>query len=133
MSYVIEFLFPSSLDWRFSPPTLVPSVSYRSFHAPLTCNRMHLLGAMHACLNAHEIVRLIAHELITSKAKATTAALSCCCKSFEDPALDALWNTQEELFPLLGTLPRDVWNHQDTVSTSMIHARLPSNIWFESI
>jgi len=65
---------------------------------------------MHACLNVDEIVRLIASELVASGAKATAAILACCCKSFEDPVLDALWETQDRLRPLLKSFPEDVWN-----------------------
>ena len=65
---------------------------------------------MHTCLNMDEIVRLIARELVTSKTRATTVALACCRRSFEDPVLDALWETQEHLLPLLKSLPEDVWN-----------------------
>jgi len=65
---------------------------------------------MHACLNVDEIVRLIACQLVTSKVKATAVALACCCRSFEDPVLDTLWETQEGLLPSLKTLPGDVWN-----------------------
>jgi len=65
---------------------------------------------MYACLNLDEIVRLIAYELVESRAKATAVALACCHKSFEDPVLDVLWEAQEELFPLLKSLPGDVWN-----------------------
>ena len=64
---------------------------------------------MHACLNVDEIVRLIALELVAFGGKATAVCLACCCKSFEDPALDALWATQESLLPLLKSLPSDVW------------------------
>ena len=65
---------------------------------------------MHACLNVDEILRLIACELVASKARATTVALACCCKSFEDPVLDVPWETQDRLTPLLDSLPRGVWN-----------------------
>ena len=65
---------------------------------------------MHTCLNVDEIIRLIAHEAAESKAKATAVALACCCRSFEDPVLDVLWETQENLLPLLRSLPGDVWN-----------------------
>ena len=65
---------------------------------------------MHVCLSVDEIVRLIACELVASKSKATTVAFAGCRKSFEDPALDVLWGTQEELLPLLKCLPGDVWN-----------------------
>ena len=49
---------------------------------------------MHICLNVDELVRLIACELVASEGKATAVALAGCCKSFEDPVLDALWETQ---------------------------------------
>jgi hypothetical protein len=64
---------------------------------------------MHACLGVDEILRFLACELVASEAKATAVALACCCKSFEDPTLDALWVTQDRLFPLLKSLPRSVW------------------------
>ena len=74
---------------------------------------------MHPCLNVDEIVRLIAGKLIESKTNATAIALACCCQSFEDPALDALWGTQDKLLPLLKSLPGDVWNEGGcTVSVS---------------
>ena len=65
---------------------------------------------MHACLKVDEIVRLVVHELIASEGKATAAGLARCCKSFEDPVLDALWATLDQLLPLLELFPGDVWN-----------------------
>ena len=65
---------------------------------------------MHHCLNVDEIVRLIACELVASEGNATAASLACCRKSFEDPALDALWATQFDLFKLFRCFPGDVWN-----------------------
>jgi len=70
---------------------------------------------MHASLNVDEIVRLIACELVESRIKATAVALACCRKGFEDPVLDALWETQEELLPLLKSLPGDVWNEGEYI------------------
>ena len=64
---------------------------------------------MHPCLCIDEILRLIARELVTSEWGATAVALACCCKSFEDPALDALWETQREMTQLLKTLPGKLW------------------------
>ena len=64
---------------------------------------------MHPCLYVDEILGLIAHELVTSTGWATSVALACCCKSFEDPVLDALWETQSRVLPLLNSLPDDVW------------------------
>ena len=78
---------------------------------------------MHACLYVDEIVRPIACELVTSGGEATAVALACCCKSFEDPVLDALWETQEWLTPLLKTFPEDVWNEgKCTVSGQITYA-----------
>ena len=65
---------------------------------------------MHHWLCVHEIVRLIARELVASQGEATSVALASCCKSLEDPVLDVLWQTQERLLPLLKSLPGDVWN-----------------------
>ena len=78
---------------------------------------------MHACLDVDEIVRLIAWELVASDTKATAVALARCHKSFEDPVLDVLWETQEVLLPLLKSLPGDVWNGDGcTVSTPTKHS-----------
>jgi len=77
---------------------------------------------MHACLNVDEILRLIACELVASEGQATAVALACCCKSFEDPVLDALWETQYRLTPLLKSLPGDIWDGGEcTVSTPITH------------
>ena len=64
---------------------------------------------MHPCLCIDEILRPIAREVVASGWKETAVALACCCKSFEDPVLDVLWETQDGLAPLLETLPQDVW------------------------
>lgn len=68
---------------------------------------------MHACLNVDEIIRFIACELVASGRKGTAAALASCCKSFEDPVLDALWEVQDQLYPLLKSFPGDVWGEGD--------------------
>ena len=65
---------------------------------------------MHHCLRVDEIVRTITCELVTSGGRATSVALACCSKNFEDPVLDALWGIQRRLHPLLKSLPGDVWN-----------------------
>ena len=73
---------------------------------------------MHACLNVDEIVRLVTRELVASEAKATAATLARCHKGFEDPVLDTLWETQNELSPLLVSLPSDVWNQPGVFTVS---------------
>ena len=88
---------------------------------------------MHPCLNVDEILRLLACELVGSEARATAVALGSCCKSFEDPVLDALWETQHRLIPLLKCLPQDVWEEEegDFVSelTSFIRPAHNRLIW----
>ena len=84
---------------------------------------MRLSDSMHSCLCIDEVVRLIACELVESGGKSTSVALACCCKSLEDPVLDLLWQTQNELLPLLATFPRDVWNDSEcTVSPLTMRA-----------
>ena len=83
---------------------------------------------MHACLNVDEIIRLIIHQLVRSRAKATAVALACCCKNFEDPVLDVLWEAQDGLLPLLKSLPADVWNEGGyTVSAPITHTSFSLN------
>ena len=73
-------------------------------------SRTQPLGPMHACLSVDEIIRLIARELIASKAEVNAVALACCRQKIEGPVLDVLWETQDKLLPLLKSLPGDVWN-----------------------
>ena len=68
---------------------------------------------MHRCLSVDEILRLLACELVASEAKATATALACCCKTFEDPVLDVLWEAQDQLTTLLKCLPQGVWEEED--------------------
>ena len=68
---------------------------------------------MHPCLCVDEILRLLACELVASKEKAVAVALACCCKGFEEPVLDALWETQDRLTPLLKCFPPDIWKEED--------------------
>jgi len=67
---------------------------------------------MHPCLVVDEILRLIARESVASGAEATAISLACCCKVFENPVLDVLWETQDQLTPLLKCLPQEVWKEK---------------------
>ena len=112
-----------------SPPALVLAVN-RQF--PLT-SQTHWLSApsrsnMHPCLNVDEILRLLAHALVVLEAKATAVALACCCKSFEEPALDVLWEAQNRLGPLLKCFPRDVWEEEDGNFVSPLTALIFSTL-----
>ena len=87
---------------------------------------MRLPGQMHTCLNIDEIVRIIACELVASRAKAAVVALARCHKNFEGPVLDTLWKTQDRLLPLLRSLPADVWNEgRCAVSATTIYVLPP--------
>jgi hypothetical protein len=77
---------------------------------------------MHECLGEDDILRLLARELVASGAKATAVSLACCCKLFEDPALDELWETQYQLFPLLKSLPVGIWEEKDGCFVSLLTA-----------
>ena len=84
---------------------------------------------MHACLHVDEIARLIACELVSSRGLEAAVALACCCQSFEDPALDALWEIQYRLAPLLKTLPEDVWDKRERIATARAgHLAMPFDV-----
>lgn len=71
-----------------------------------------------------EILRFLACELVASEAKATVVSLACCRKSFEGPVLDALWETQDRLLPLLKSLPGGVWKVEGGRFVSLLTAFL---------
>ena len=82
---------------------------------------------MHRCLNLDEMLRLLACELVGSELKATAVSLARCCKSFENPVLHVLWETQDRLTPLLKCLPQEVWEEEDGNFVSQVMAfDLPS-------
>ena len=82
---------------------------------------------MDHCLSVDEILRHVARELVASRGQATTVALACCCRTFEDSVLDELWETQEGLLPLLKSLPGDVWNRDENVGVPTVFAFSPLN------
>lgn len=81
--------------------------------------QLNASGSMHPCLYVDEIVRLIADELVQAKEQASSVTLACCCKSFADPMLDVLWESQDQLLPLMKSLLGDAWHgHGCTASVS---------------
>jgi len=122
-----------------SKATLALNVSCHSIRVPSIHGQSHLLDSMHPCLNVDEILRLIAHELVASGGKATAVSMACCCKSFEDPALDALWATQDQPLPLLKSFPGDVWKEDEYRDECRVSVPitcvffLPLTIRFESL
>ena len=81
---------------------------------------------MHACLNVDEILRFIANELVESGSWQTAVALACCCRAFEDPVLDVLWETEDCLTHLLGTFPQDIWDPGEPKVSVLIVVLFPS-------
>jgi hypothetical protein len=81
---------------------------------------------MHPCLNVDEVLRLLARELVGLGGEATVVSLACCCKGFEDPLLDVLWETQDQLTPLLKCFPQEVWKEEDGSFVSYTMAVIPS-------
>ncbi|KAF7313034.1 hypothetical protein MKEN_00988400 [Mycena kentingensis (nom. inval.)] len=77
---------------------------------------------MHAALDIPEIVSLIfgsvgdPDSLKRSKSR-DLAALSCVCRGFLEPALDALWEKQISLYPFMTCLPADLWTESMTQET----------------
>lgn len=62
----------------------------------------------HQALGVDEILRAVT-AWVVKICPPTAVALACCAKSFEEPALSALWKTQKELPTLIKTLPPDSW------------------------
>ena len=65
-------------------------------------------SASHRVFKISELTRLIAGQLVP-KCRGSAANLACACRHLEVPVLSTLWETQESLFVLLETLPRDTW------------------------
>jgi len=76
---------------------------------------------MHACLRVHEILANIFAGTITEDPAHlfgraglnTLGSLATTCKTFTEPALDALWDTQPCLFHLLTNLPSNAINIEE--------------------
>ena len=78
---------------------------------------------MHPSLRVDEILKLVAHEIVAANQNATAVALARCCKCFEDPVLDALWETMFQFTNLLKTLPGEIWGpggYQVSIEITMI-------------
>jgi len=62
----------------------------------------------HRALTVDDILREVT-VYVTDTHPPTTVALACCAKFLEEPALSPLWKIQNELPPLIKTLPPDSW------------------------
>ena len=62
----------------------------------------------HRALGIDEILREIIAWVVDAHPP-TAVSLACCTKSFEEPALRALWKIQKELPNLIKALPPDCW------------------------
>jgi len=63
---------------------------------------------MSHALEIDEILRVVAAWVVDIH-PSTAVPLACCAKSFEEPVLQALWETQKELPTVIKTLPPDCW------------------------
>jgi len=62
----------------------------------------------HRALGIDDILREVAARVVETHVP-TAVSLACCTKSFEEPALRALWKIQKQLPTLIKTLPPDCW------------------------
>lgn len=92
---------------------------------------------MHRCLEVAEIlatvmdyVEVLPHIAPSdggytpfTEGKHHLLQLAVTCRTFSEPALNALWRTQKSLLPLIETLPEDAWDttitHED--SDEIVH------------
>ncbi|KAJ7162671.1 hypothetical protein C8R43DRAFT_1062958 [Mycena crocata] len=70
---------------------------------------------MHRAFSILEVIEAVFCELYVPK---ELAALAVTCKSFQDPALDVLWRTQDSIIPLLACMPDDLFNMRPNLSSS---------------
>jgi len=66
-------------------------------------------------LKISELTRLVASQLVLIGAQGSAVNLACVCRSFEEPTLSTLWETQWALYILLQLLPREIWKCTHTV------------------
>ena len=65
---------------------------------------------VHQVLLLDELIRNISHCVgPTPEGSASLLAFARCCKSFEEPVMDILWQRQVDLSTILKTLPADSW------------------------
>jgi len=65
---------------------------------------------MHHIFQIDELVREITrHMVLWDIPQRLVLDWALTCKTISDPALDVLWETQDNLVNLLKTLPSDVW------------------------
>ncbi|KAJ7142011.1 hypothetical protein C8R43DRAFT_1131012 [Mycena crocata] len=69
---------------------------------------------MHRALTILEVVEAVCCELPVGGA---LAALAATCKTFQNPALDILWRTQDSIILLLGCIPDDLFNTRPDLSS----------------
>ena len=65
-----------------------------------------------------EIVRAIAANLVSDRARASAVALASCSKSVEEPALGEVWRSLSSLAPLVKCFPPEIWEVKDEMLAS---------------
>ncbi|KAJ7128819.1 hypothetical protein C8R43DRAFT_897087 [Mycena crocata] len=68
---------------------------------------------MHNCWNVTEITRMIFDQLGEPKRRSALNGLARTCRTFSEPALDLLWETQQDIIPLLKCFPPHIWTLSD--------------------
>jgi len=66
-------------------------------------------------LKISELTRLVASQLVLIGAKGSAVNLALVCRSFEEPTLSTLWETQWVLNTLLELLPQETWGYTHVV------------------
>ncbi|KAF8895642.1 hypothetical protein BD779DRAFT_743020 [Infundibulicybe gibba] len=67
---------------------------------------------MHRCLLVPEILRTVCAcvHINGRQSRSDLWVVALVCRSFYNASLDLLWREIRGLFPLLGTLPSDLWS-----------------------
>ncbi|KDQ53916.1 hypothetical protein JAAARDRAFT_197023 [Jaapia argillacea MUCL 33604] len=71
---------------------------------------------MHFALRVLDIVIVVVGYIDDSGLPSDLPAFARTCKLFIDPALDALWRIQNDLAPLIMTMPSNLWSEEKTVT-----------------
>ncbi|KAJ7733949.1 hypothetical protein B0H16DRAFT_1426470 [Mycena metata] len=81
---------------------------------------------MHLVLEILEIAEMVCCHLRPQDhcAGRTLAALAATCRIWQEPALDALWETQDSLVPILSCMPQDLFNVRPHLCSSELPLRM---------
>ncbi|KDQ51684.1 hypothetical protein JAAARDRAFT_210967 [Jaapia argillacea MUCL 33604] len=79
---------------------------------------------MHACLQLPEllsqIIEFLSPDPPWAKGTSNLATLARTCRLFYEPALDALWEHQSDLGPLIKCMPKDLWDESEDLESGLL-------------